>query len=1002
MRNAFSTLRFIFTFLAVSIILFACREIPQSYEKIKKAKRTNGRMTDFLASLEYELNLLKDPKTGRIPEGIHEKELSQAKEIYRRQSKITSQNYYTFQGPNNMGGRTRTIVFDKRYNGTSNRIILAGGVSGGVFKSTDDGATWIRKSATGDHFSCTSIAQDPRPGFENTWYYATGEAAGNSASGTGAFYGGNGVYKSTDNGETWFRLVNSNTTPLESFSTGADFINKIVVNPVNGHVYMACLAAIMRSQDGGNTWATVLSGSLVSSGQVTDIVVSSTGRLFAAFSGLNNSTVDGVWVSETGNTGSWNKIAGTGAESNPAGWKAQGAYSRIVLALAPSNENILYALYGNGQTYPSLEADLFRYNYATASWTNLSANLPDEPGGSPGNDPFAVQGGYNLVVAVKPDDANVVFIGGTNIYRSTNGFTSTANTVRIGGYVNANSYGMYANSHPDIHAIEFQPGNPSVLICGNDGGIQRTSNCLANTVSWTPINTGYRTFQYYYVAVDPRLGNNKAIGGAQDNGSTRNISGSGSDMEMVLGGDGVAVGLSNPIGGETYEYVGWQYGQIIRRGASLPSGFGSSIRPGVATQNGLFITVFHLDPDNTENLYYLNSNRLFRNTSASTATTSNWTEMTGTATAANGNFLTALATTRGSYNSSTASLFIGTNTSKVFRLDDPVNATAGTVPVDISAGLPLSGYISSIAVNPRNDDTVLVTLSNYGINNLWWTGNANSANPTWLNVEGNLTLPSVRSSAIAITPDGVQYFAGTSVGLYRSYINASNPGTTSWTQEGSSELGNAVVTSLSLRPSDNRLLVGTHGYGMWTTTLSYVVLPVNLLNFSGQLLNDRVELNWQATHQSSNGGFDIERSIDGTHFRTIGSVKLAQNALIANKYSFTDFEPATGNNFYRLKIYESSGAGKSSKVVLVKKLLQQKIIVSNPFSNQVELRFDLPPSDLTISIRNAAGKLVHLEERKGTLPASITIRDLNGLAKGVYFLTVNTNGRTYSYKIIKQ
>ena len=125
--------------------------------------------------------------------------------------------------------------------------------------------------------------------------------------------------------------MNSNTSPLESFSTQADLINRVVVNPVNGDVYAACLSSIIRSQDGGTTWSTVLNGTLSSSSQSTDIVVTSTGRLYASFSGTNANTVDGVWTSANGNSGSWTRISGTGAASTHANWNTQSNYGRIVL-----------------------------------------------------------------------------------------------------------------------------------------------------------------------------------------------------------------------------------------------------------------------------------------------------------------------------------------------------------------------------------------------------------------------------------------------------------------------------------------------------------------------------------------------------------------------------------------------------------------------------------------------------------------------------------------------
>jgi hypothetical protein len=778
---------------------------------------------DLEGALEFEFNMTKDPATGKIPEGIYEAEKEQAREIVglQRTMQADAIGSYTFEGPNNLGGRTRSIAYDVRYDGVANRTILACGVSGGVYKSTDDGANWTRKSPTGEHFSCTSLAQDPRPTFQDTWYYAVGEASGNSASGTGAFYLGNGVYKSVDNGETWARLPNSNTTALETFSDGADAISKVAVDPTNGNVYMAALASIRRSTNGGTTWTPVLSGTLANSGQMTDIVITSTGRLYAAFSGFNSNTVDGVWTSTTGASGSWTQIAGAGNGNSPVGWNGDLAYGRVVLAVAPSNENILYALYyafdSDCDNVAAPEAELFRWDQGATAWTNLSATLPNEVGCSNGNDPFAVQGGYDLVVAVKPDDPATIFIGGTNIYRSTN---TGATWTRMGGYATAANYAQYVNSHPDIHAIVFQPGSSTTMLCGNDGGIQRTTNNLAPVVAWTQINNGYRTYQYYYVVNDPRTGNSKVMGGAQDNGTTRNVGGVGSVFESVFSGDGVAVGLTDLIGGLQFEYVGAQRGRLDRRLATDVPNASTFITPVNENGTGLFVTLFKLDPDNTQRLYYANDNFLYRTTSASTVANGTWTSMGGIATAVGAaNDITAIGLTRGAYSAATSSLFFGTSDGRVFRLDDPTGALASTTPVNITgAGFPAASYVSSIAVHPTNDDIVMVTFSNYNVTSVFWTNNANSPTPTWTNVENNLTLPSFRSSAIVTAGADVHYFVGTSAGLYSaSNISAGNPPT--WVQESPGELGNVVVSSLDVRPSDRKLLVGTHGYGMWSAMI---------------------------------------------------------------------------------------------------------------------------------------------------------------------------------------
>jgi hypothetical protein len=931
-RSTSYLLLFIIVLTANGCLLKKEKEVPQ------KEESGDERMDDIESRIQYEFNMIKDPATNSIPEGIHEKEMEQARQVQLQNSLTTPtvSNVYSFQGPNNLGGRTRALAYDVRYNGGSNQTIMAGGISGGIFKSNDDGATWVRKSPLGEHFSCTSLAQDPRVGFQNTWYYTTGEASGNSTGAAGAFYTGNGVYKSTDNGETWARLVNSNTTPLESFSVAQDIINKVIVDPINGNIYIACAATIRRSVDGGTTWTSVLNGTLANSNQFTDIVVTSTGKLYAAFAGTNTSTVDGVWSSlpgaTSGDAGSWTRIAGTGAATNPAGWNAVNGYGRVVLGIAPSLETRVYALYYNNTTsncagVAAPEAELFRWDDGSSAWTDLSANLPNEAGCSNGNDPFAVQGGYDLVVSVKPDDPNAVFIGGTNVYRSTDGFTSTANTTRLGGYAGTGGYTQYANSHPDIHGIVFKPGTTTTMLCCNDGGIQRTTDNLAAAVAWTPINTGYRSYQYYYVDIDPRFGNDKVIGGAQDNGSTRNIGGAGTNFELVTGGDGVSVGLSDIFAGAQTEYVGSQNGNINRRQSTVALGFiNASIIPTGVT-GGLFVTLFKLDPDNSQTLYYANDNELFYTTAASSVTPGTWNALTGVATSVGtANDITAIATTRGTYAAATASLFFGTSNGKVFRLDDPTGAALATAPVDISgAGFPAGGYVSSVAVNPRNDDTVLVTFSNYGVSSIWWTGNANSATPAWTSIEGNISLPSVRASAIVAKSTGIEYYVGTSVGLYSTTAIS---GATVWAQEGSSDIGNAVVTCLALRANDNTMAIGTHGYGMWKTTIGSPI-PVIISSFTGKAEKKYNVLNWEVTSETNNKGFYIERKQKGDiNYTPIGFISGRGNSSTPKAYSYTDniLDLSSEQALYRLKQADFDGRYAYSDIVLLRRTASGKLV----------------------------------------------------------------------------
>lgn len=880
---------------------------------------------------KYEADMIRDPVTGNVPTGMREQEIEFAKTIPVRYSSSASaraaiQNTYLPAGPNNIGARTRALAYDIRYNGSTNRVIISGSVSGGIFRSADGGANWTRVSPANEVHNVTCVAQDPRPGNQDTWYAGGGEYVGSSTDEIGAGYFAHGLFKSTDNGVTWTRLPLNNITDIngsaiaagipERFDHPFDYIHKIAINPVNGDVYVAGHRRVMRSSNGGTTFQTVF-GSTVTAFAVNgqaDVAISPTGKIYIAFSGsAPDLTLRGIWKSSTGDQNSYTRLAGgsTLGVDSVANWRGN-AYTfelvngsnyydtrRTLLALAPSNENILYVLYENGlsNTSPAFEkeADLFKLDMTSGiNWTNLSANLPDFPGGNnDASDPFAIQGGYDLFITVKPNDANFVILGGTCLYRSTNGFSSTANTSWIGGYGNTlpslSLYGQSSNpsdpskwSHPDIHNLVFNPSNFNEAICANDGGLQITTNIAGTTsgnepVAWNYIKN-YQTLQYFRVGIDPETGANNFAGGAQDNGTQfRDKTGlvgmpvsDSNNHRRLIGGDGASVGISKRNGSTQYIYAGVQLG-ILRRGILQSSFSTTDIRPtgltpassGSTTDFGEFVTNFKLDQDNTEDLYYVNFNRLFRTTSASTVTSSDWTELTGVSTAINSTNGTnigirSLCLSRGVYSINHV-LYLGTTDGRVFRLDDPRNAGALVSPVNISPPGISNLNIQDIAVNPNNDNEILVVISNYGVtsgnsyNNvtsIWWTNNAKSATPTWKQAEGNLAgtttsgYISARSCMIVVKKDAsnnpvTEYYVGTAAGLF----GVENLGTTlqangtpSWQREGASVLNFAVITSLSYRPSDNVMVLGTHGNGMYYT---YLGTPNLVTGINDPVLNDK-------------------------------------------------------------------------------------------------------------------------------------------------------------------
>ena len=757
----------------------------------------------------YEYYRQVNPVTKDIPKDQKELELDRsikAKLRINSNSRAIETSFIS-RGPSNLGGRTRAIVIDKTDN-TGNTII-AGGVSSGVFKTTNGGTSWTKVSSNDEIHNVTTIVQDPRTGFENIWYYGTGESIGNSASLAGSTYYGQGIWKSIDSGNTWTQMPTTSSNQT-SFDSDFDFIFKLAVHPTTGDLYAAVAGKLKRFN--GTTWADEITNGSITSSKHTDVVITNGGRVYAGFSGTNDANIKGVWTSSNG-VGGWTRISN--GIFTPAG--------RVVLALAPSNQNKLYVLFNNGKvsecpTNPAIEADLWMWDQSNSTFTDYSSKLPDETGCSDGNDPFAIQGGYDLVVNVKPDNENFVVIGGTNAYKKTN-ITTAGTFVRIGGYANATGYAQYSNHHPDIHALVFNPFSTSVLFTGTDGGVHKTTNITAGVVSWTSLNNNYQTFQFYHVGMDPLSGSDIVMGGAQDNGTTVG----GVDWGLpdktthysYVGGDGVSVGISRDDICLPF-FLGYQGGFIYR---DCP--IGEEITPELSDSQ--FVTLFHLDQDNNNALYYAGKGQLFRTSDATNVTTSDWDDLgflPGFGLANADEWLQTFSTSWGAYNPATSYLLIGGDKGHIYRLNDPQNVLDVSTAIEITPAAASTGTFPSIvtglAIHPTNNNIVLATYSNYGTNSIFLTTNATAPTPTWTLVERNLSAHSIRSAAIVVANGETSYFVGTARGLY----STPDPVNVDWAREAPSQIGFAVVSDLKYRPTDNKLLIGTHGNGMFEATIS--------------------------------------------------------------------------------------------------------------------------------------------------------------------------------------
>lgn len=811
----------------------------------------------------YELNMLKDPATGQIPEGIRKKELDYTLNVLLKATENAAgfqsesaegaeNNSFVSHGPFNLGGRTRALALDVN----DENIILAGGVSGGIWRSTNGGESWIKTSSPRDFPPVSTLVQDRRVGHTTDWYFGGGEIVGNSAAAPSAFYYGDGIYRSTDGGLSWNVITateRGNNVDFAQYSV----VNEIAIDPSNTsatEIYVAGPSQIIRTTDNFANATTVL-GQGNNGLNVSDVVVSPTGVVYAVIATSDDNGAnaeEGIFMSADGI--SWTNI------DPPSGLPA--IYRRAELALDPNDENTLYLIGGN-QAGSVTEDFLFRYNRTTSNWTDLSDNMGSSSDIGEGHH---FQQGYNLYVRVHPGQSNTVFTGGTNLLRSTDAFGSAGNRDQIGGYQpdgNPNSFGNYIGHHPDQHTAVFLPSDPNVMITGSDGGLHRTDNNLQdfsgpNPVNWRSLNNGYHTTQFYAIDMlrDAR-GDMRIPGGMQDNGSWINYTNDpAGDWTRELGGDGTYAAITH-----NSLYMSAQEGQLRR--FELNSSTNefvqvANIQPSSDLSEFLFVNPFIVDPVHREKLFVGARGRVYF--------TRDITQNPGT-----GGWQSITATGLGSENVSALAasiqpegvLYFGTRNGSIYKVNNTRKESTG---VGVTGGnMPEDATVSSIAVDPANADRVFATFSNYNVVSIWMSEDGGE---NWGSISGNLEENANGSGAgpsirwIELLPDGNGgnlYFAATSVGLFMT--TALNGDNTVWTAQSDDLVGRNLTNMIKVRPIDGQVAVSTHGNGVFVGT--YDVRNSPTISYSIVVPDEEVILRGP-TSIIAGAGFIYQWRKDGT------------------------------------------------------------------------------------------------------------------------------------------
>jgi len=779
---------------------------------------------------EYFHKLLRDPKIDKIPPNIRSKELE-----FARSLKLSSQfkgegDFFEWSGagPDGVGGRTRALAADIR----NSDVLIAGGVSGGIWKSTNGGNSWNLKSNPEQNLSVTSLAQDPSN--PDTWYYVAGEITGGSTTGIGggAFLFATGIFISEDNGETWEKIPGTSDDD-NTFSSPFDFISRVRVHPLTGSVYISSNGfGILKFANGTFSNPEIVLGN--PGGHLfADLEIASDGTIIAAISersaGQAQEDDPGLYVSEDDGL-TWTNIT-------PATYPTN--HQRTVVDIAPSNNDIVYAFtYVEGGGV-NTDNRLHRLDLSDNSSQDLSDNIPNF-GNPVGGDNS--QGGYNLEIEVKPDDPDFVLLGTTNLFRSSDGFQSSfedtdadgftdddqGDKFWVGGYdpvTNANnSIGTYPNHHPDQHIFYFDPSNPNKVFIGHDGGISMTEDITSQatgteerSVDWELMNDGYIVTQFYTIAISDDASSNDIVGGTQDNGTPFFNFGQDFIVPDLSSGDGAFAFIT-----ENNIYVSSQNGNVTKMelgGTGDPlTNTRQRVDPSGASGQ-LFIHPYLVDPNDENIMYYPGGDSLWRNTEMNNFSSNNWEVMSEVSPSNNQN-ITALDVSTNPANI----LYIGASPvgdgrPEILKIEN-ANAANPDSQVDISPDTTIldpGSFIHNIHVNPSNPDEVIVIASNFRVNSAFHTLNGGDS---WDVIDGNLageSGPSFRSAAIANVDEEKVYVVGTSIGVFSTQVLDGD--NTTWQQESEDFVGNVIINDMDYRRSDETIALGTHGRGAFVGNL---------------------------------------------------------------------------------------------------------------------------------------------------------------------------------------
>ncbi|MGB2128136.1 MAG: gliding motility-associated C-terminal domain-containing protein [Flavicella sp.] len=757
--------------------------------------------------------LTMNPATGR-PEPAKalalQKKLRQ-KRLLNKSPGDGEKNPWIERGPNNIAGRTRVLLFDP--NDPLHKKVFAGGVSGGLWFNddiTDSKSPWNQVTGVPGNMNVSCITVDPRD--SNIWYVGTGEQY------TAGDVVGNGVYKSEDGGENWNNVSLEamgidNDTDSSLFLSGIYYVNDIIAwdngtstdifVAVGGYLYYSAndpdnwlglqSAGLYKSKDNGATWNRIESDNMSFN--------FGGGKFYYTPNDLEIAADNSLWMGTISSP-----IRGKGAglvygSSDGITWSLKASLpnsDRVEIAVSLSNSNKIYALTEGTDDVPHIYRTLNAFeNFQEISKPN------DVDEGIPADDFTRRQGFYNLVIEIDPIDDSILYVGGIDLFRSTDSGDSWQQISKRSTRIQ----GPFSTVHADQHVMVFRPDANNEAVFGNDGGVYycKSLSDASQTSNIKAVNRGLNITQFYKGAISPNASDEYFLAGSQDNGTQffNNPKTNEPDESYdISGGDGGYCFIDQVE--ESYLIVSYTYNQAI----SLYDFEAQEWKTVVSdNEDGDFINQSDLD-SNLDILYtngsqkFNNIYRLYRFSDLDDILPND----VATQYILEDPLLTSSPTALkvSPYETDTSLLFVGTETGELLKV---TNADTDPIWEDIS-GSNFVGSISDIEFgNPP--DEIMVTFHNYGVKSIWFSENGGK---TWISKEGNF--PDIPVKAILKNPileDEV--IVGTDLGVWKTEDwSTASP---NWIQTYNG-MSDVKVTDLQYKKDSRAVYATTYGRGIFS------------------------------------------------------------------------------------------------------------------------------------------------------------------------------------------